>query len=60
MKQKTCERKVIGAGIIEKRNDNITKSNFVKSWDKNKMKNSPWLKLSLLVEIECYALMTPF
>ena len=33
MKQKTCERKVLGAGITEKRNDDITKTKFVKSWD---------------------------
>ena len=33
MKQKTCERKVLGAGITEKRNDDITKTKLGKSRD---------------------------
>ena len=33
MKQKICERKVVGAGIMEKRNDDITKTKLGKSRD---------------------------
>ena len=33
MKQKICERKVVGAGIIKKRNDDITKTKLGKSRD---------------------------